>query len=208
MTDTEDLSRADQTRARLLDAAVVAFAERGFHGSTTRDITSIAGVSTGAIYVYHRSKEELLYQISRTGHLDTLQRIRAAIASAQDPADQLIALMREFTIHHARAHTVARIINYELAALNPEHQQEIKEIRRAIEGEVRSLIERGVATGVFENSNTHMAATALLSLGIDIARWYHEGGSWSPEDIGDYYADLALRIVGGRRSSPPEPARS
>ncbi|MFI6362191.1 TetR family transcriptional regulator [Nocardia sp. NPDC050630] len=204
MTDTEDLSRADQTRARLLDAAVVAFAERGFHGSTTRDITSIAGVSTGAIYVYHRSKEELLYEISRTGHLDTLERIRTAIASAQDPAAQLIALMREFTIHHARAHTVARIINYELAALSPEHQQEIKEIRRAIEGEVRSLIQRGVATGVFENSNSHMAATALLSLGIDIARWYHEGGSWSPEDIGDYYAELALRIVGGRKSSPPE----
>ncbi|MEV4239125.1 MULTISPECIES: TetR/AcrR family transcriptional regulator [unclassified Nocardia] len=208
MTDTEDLSRADQTRARLLDAAVVAFAERGFHGSTTRDITSIAGVSTGAIYVYHRSKEELLYQISRTGHLDTLERIRAAIASAQDPADQLIALMREFTIHHARAHTVARIINYELAALSAEHQQEIKEIRRSIEGEVRSLIQRGVATGVFENSNSHMAATALLSLGIDIARWYHEGGSWSPEDIGDYYAELALRIVGGRKSSPPGRARS
>ncbi|WP_433731254.1 TetR family transcriptional regulator [Nocardia sp. CA-129566] len=208
MTDTEDLSRADQTRARLLDAAVVAFAECGFHGSTTRDITSIAGVSTGAIYVYHRSKEELLYEISRTGHLDTLERIRAAIASAQDPADQLIASMREFAIHHARTHTVARIINYELAALSPEHQQEIKETRRAIEGEVRSSIERGVATGVFENSNTHMAATALLSLGIDIARWYHEGGSWSPEDIGDYYADLALRIVGSRRSSPPGPARS
>ncbi|MGW4091492.1 TetR family transcriptional regulator [Nocardia sp. NPDC004750] len=208
MTDTEDRSRADQTRARLLDAAVVAFAERGFHGSTTRDITSIAGVSTGTIYVYHRSKEELLYQISRAGHLDTLEHVRTAIASAQDPAEQLIAVMREFTIHHARAHTVARIINYELAALSPEHQQEIKETRRAIEGEVRSLIERGAAAGVFENSNTHMAATALLSLGIDIARWYHEGGSWSPEDIGDYYADLALRIVGGRRSSPPESARS
>ncbi|WP_280244284.1 TetR/AcrR family transcriptional regulator, partial [Nocardia abscessus] len=123
MTDTEDRSRADQTRARLLDAAVAAFAERGFHGSTTRDITSIAGVSTGTIYVYHRSKEELLYQISRAGHLDTLERVRAAIASAQDPAGQLLAVMKEFTIHHARAHTVARIINYELAALSPEHQQ-------------------------------------------------------------------------------------
>jgi AcrR family transcriptional regulator len=208
VTDTEDRSRADQTRARLLDAAVVAFAERGFHGSTTRDITSIAGVSTGAIYVYHRSKEELLYQISRAGHLDTLERVRTAIASAQDPAEQLIAVMREFTIHHARAHTVARIINYELAALSPEHQQEIKQTRRAIEGEVRSLIERGAAAGVFENSNIHMAATALLSLGIDIARWYHEGGSWSPEDIGDYYADLALRIVGCRRPSHPDSARS
>ncbi|WP_280301941.1 hypothetical protein [Nocardia abscessus] len=59
--------------------------------------------------MYYRSEEELLYQISRAGHLDTLERVRTAIASAQDPAGQLLAVMKEFTIHHARAHTVARI---------------------------------------------------------------------------------------------------
>ncbi|MEV0032443.1 TetR family transcriptional regulator [Nocardia sp. NPDC050793] len=199
MTGSEDRSRADETRARLLEAAVVAFAERGFHGSTTRDITSIAGLSTAAIYVHHRSKEELLYQVSRAGHQDTLDRIQAAIASADDPVEQLVAVMREFSIHHARAHTVARVINYELAALSPEHQREIGAIRRVIDREVRGLIERGVAAGVFDNPNPRMAAIALLSLGIDLARWYRDDGPWSPEEIGDYYVDLGLRIVGARK---------
>lgn len=192
-------SRADDTRARLLDAAVVAFAERGFHGSTTRDITSIAGLSTAAIYVHHRSKEELLYEVSRTGHHNTLKRIKSAVASADDPVDQLIAAVRAFTVFHARAHTVARVINYELAALSPEHQGEIKAIRHLIDAEMRQLIERGVAAGVFDNPNPHMAAVALLSLGIDLARWYREDGSLSPEEIGDYYVDLALRIVGASK---------
>ncbi|MFI9404305.1 TetR family transcriptional regulator [Nocardia sp. NPDC052316] len=198
MVESADRSRADETRARLLDAAVVAFAERGFHGSTTRDITSIAGLSTAAIYVHHRSKEELLYQISRAGHLDTLARIRAALASSTHPREQLIALVRDFAIHHARAHTVARIINYELAALSPDHQREIKDIRRIIDAEVRTLIERGVAEGCFDNPNPHMAAVAILSLGIDLARWYRDDGAWTPEDLGDYYVDLALRMVGAR----------
>ncbi|CAM4407040.1 TetR/AcrR family transcriptional regulator [Nocardia ninae] len=198
MVESEDRSRADETRARLLDAAVVAFAERGFHGSTTRDITSIAGLSTAAIYVHHRSKEELLYQISRTGHLDTLARIKAALASSTNPREQLIALVRDFAIHHARAHTVARIINYELAALSPEHQREIKDIRHIIDAEVRTLIENGVAEGFFDNPNPHMAAVAILSLGIDLARWYRDDGAWTPEDLGDYYVDLALRMVGAR----------
>lgn len=196
MADDEDRSRADETRARLADAAVTAFAERGFHGSTTRDITSIAGLSPAAIYVYHRSKEELLYRISLAGHLDSLARIRSAIASEPDPARQLAALMREFAAYHAREHTEARVINYELAALSPDHLREIKIVRHRIEDEVRDLIERGVAAGVFTVSRPRMAATALLSLGIDIARWYHDGGSWSPADVGEYYADIALRIVG------------
>ncbi|WP_433566195.1 TetR family transcriptional regulator [Nocardia sp. CA-151230] len=199
MTESEDRSRADETRARLLDAAVAAFAERGFHGSTTRDITSIAGLSTAAIYVHHRSKEELLYQVSRTGHLDTLERMRESVAASEEPVEQLVAVIREFAIHHARAHTVARVINYELAALSPEHQREIKEIRHVIDTEMRQLIERGVDAGVFDNPNPRMAAVALLSLGIDLARWYREGGPLSPEEIGEYYVDLALRIVGARK---------
>ncbi|MET8426952.1 TetR/AcrR family transcriptional regulator [Nocardia sp. NPDC004860] len=199
MTESEDRSRADETRARLLDAAVAAFAERGFHGATTRDITSIAGLSTAAIYVHHRSKEELLYQVSHTGHLDTLERMREAVAASDDPVEQLVAVMRQFAIHHARAHTVARVINYELAALSPEHQREIKQIRHVIDTEMRQLIERGVDAGVFDNPNPRMAAVALLSLGIDLARWYREGGPLSPEEIGDYYVDLALRIVGARK---------
>ncbi|MGV9661808.1 TetR family transcriptional regulator [Nocardia niigatensis] len=199
MTESEDRSRADETRARLLDAAVAAFSERGFHGSTTRDITSIAGLSTAAIYVHHRSKEELLYQVSRSGHLNTLERMREAVAASDDPVEQLIAVMREFAIHHARGHTVARVINYELSALSPEHQREIKDIRHIIDTEMRQLIERGVTAGVFDNPNPRMAAVALLSLGIDLARWYREGGPLSPEEIGDYYVDLALRIVGARK---------
>ncbi|MEV6279832.1 TetR/AcrR family transcriptional regulator [Nocardia sp. NPDC051832] len=199
MTESGDRLRADETRARLLDAAVLAFAERGFHGATTRDITSIAGLSAAAIYVHHRSKEELLYQISRTGHLDTLHCVQTAIASSDNPTEQLIALVRDFVIHHARAHTVARVINYELAALSPEHQREIKDLRHTIDAEVRTLIEHGVAQGCFDNPNPQMAAVAVLSLGIDIARWYRDDGAWQPEDLGDHYVDLALRIVGARR---------
>ncbi|MFD7843680.1 TetR family transcriptional regulator [Nocardia sp. NPDC059764] len=199
MTGSEDRSRADETRARLLDAAIVAFAERGFHGSTTRDITSIAGLSTAAIYVHHRSKEELLYQVSRAGHENTLARLRDALSSSGDPVEQLVAVMRDFAIDHARGHTGARVVNYELAALSPEHQREIKDVRRVIDTEMRQLIERGVAAGVFDNPNPRMAAVALLSLGIDLARWYRDDGPLSPEEIGDYYVDLALRIVGARR---------
>ena len=198
MTSTADRSRADGTRARLLEAAVAAFAERGFHGTTTRDIASAAGMSPAAVYVHHKSKEELLHLISRTGHERTLDLVRTAIASESDPAGQLAAVVRTFAVHHARAHTSARIVNYELAALSDDALSEIKQLRRAITGEIRALVERGVQVGAFDTPNPSMAATALLSLGIDIARWYRDEGAWSPEEIGDFYADLALRMVGGR----------
>jgi len=196
MTETTDLPRAAATRARLLDAAVRAFAERGFHGTTTRDIAAAAGMSPAALYVHHRSKEELLYLISRSGHERTLALVRDGVAGSEDPTVQLVTVVRQFAIDHARAHTGARIVNYELAALSPEHFEEIRQIRQSIDHEVRRLVESGVAMGVFHVRDAGMAALAVLSLGIDIARWYRDEGTWTPEDIGDHYAELALRIVG------------
>ena len=196
---TSDLSRADTTRARLLDAAITAFAEKGFHATTTRDIAAAAGMSPAVLYVHHRSKEELLYLISRTGHEHTLALMRAGVASSDAPTEQLRRVVHDFAVDHARAHTGARVVNYELAALSPEHLREIREIRQQIDQELRQVVEAGVAAGDFDTPDPRMAAVALLSLGIDIARWYRDEGSWTPEDIADHYADLALRIVGARR---------
>lgn len=191
----EVLRASGAARARLVAAAVDAFAGKGFHGTTTRDIASAAGMSPAALYVHYRSKEEMLYGISREGHDRTLALVRDGIASSDDPREQLTATVRAFVVHHAQGHTRARIVNYELAALSPEHLREITEIRRQIEAEVRAVVERGVATGAFATDNPRMTALALLSLGIDVARWYRDEGEWTPEQIADHYCELALRLV-------------
>jgi AcrR family transcriptional regulator len=198
VADGAERSRADATRARLLDAAVSAFAERGFHGTTTRDIAAAAGLSPAALYVHHRSKEELLYLISRSGHEHVLSVVREGVSSSADPATALRRVVHDFVVTHARDHTRTRVVNYELAALSPAHLAEIREIRHQIEQAIRQLVEAGVRAGVFETPDPRMAAAALLSLGVDVGRWYRDGGDLVPEYIAARYAEMALRIVGAR----------
>jgi len=187
---------AEDARSRLLAAAVAAFAARGFHGTTTRDIAAAAGMSPAALYVHHRSKEELLHQISRSGHEATLALVEEAVASSAHPVEQLARLVEDFVRHHAVSHTSARIVNYELAALSEPHLAEITELRHRIDAVVRELVERGVAAGDFTTPDPVMTASALLSMGIDVARWYRDEGSWSPDDVAAHYRELALRMVG------------
>lgn len=52
--------KAEETRERILDAALKLFRERGFDETTMRDIAASARVATGAAYYYFRSKEELV----------------------------------------------------------------------------------------------------------------------------------------------------
>lgn len=200
MSQVEEIRQAPEPAggARLLSAAVESFAARGFHGTSTRDIAAAAGMSPAALYVHHRSKEELLHRISRAGHDRTLALVREALATSAEPREQLLAVVHAFVVHHAEDHTGARVVNYELAALSPEHLADIAATRRQIEQELRDLVERGVAAGVFRTGDAHMTALALLSLGIDVARWYRDEGAWTPEQIAAHYCELALRMVDAR----------
>jgi AcrR family transcriptional regulator len=53
-------AKAEETRDRILDAALRLFRERGFEQTTMRDVAAEAGVATGAAYYYYRSKEDLV----------------------------------------------------------------------------------------------------------------------------------------------------
>jgi hypothetical protein len=76
---------------------------------------------------------------------------------------------------------------------------EIAGIRHAIEQEIKQIVGSGVASGAFHTSNPRMTAVALLSLGVDVARWYRDEGEWNPEEIADYHCEVALRIVAADR---------
>lgn len=195
MTQTVGQGRGAAARSRLLDAALEAFAARGFHGTGTRDIAQGAGMSPAAVYVHHRSKEDLLFALSEAAHRDVQAVVIAADDTSATPAARLRAVVREYTAWHARWHTQARVAQYEMGSLSTEHRAEIARVRHAIDDRVRSIIDTGVADGSFAVDCPRLATVAVLSLGIDVARWYRDDGTWAPDEIGEHYGALALGLV-------------
>ncbi|MGI5531654.1 TetR/AcrR family transcriptional regulator [Streptomyces syringium] len=181
---------------RLVTAAVQAFAERGYHATTTRDIAGRAGMSPAALYIHYKTKEELLYQISGVGHRLALDILRRAREGGGSPAERLAEAVRSFVRWHAEHHTTARVVQYELGALGEEHHEEIVELRRASDAAVRAVIEDGVATGDFDVPDVRGTTLAVLSLCIDVARWFNADGKRTPDEVGELYAGLVLRMVG------------
>lgn len=192
---TENPSRAERTRQRLLRAAVEAFAERGFHGTSTRDLAAAAGMSPAAVYVHYPSKEDLLFQLSLIGHERTLAVLDDADDPTALPGPRLHSLIHAFVRYHAESHTWARVVNYELDALTPEHQGRIRELRRAITRRLRAAVDAGVVSGDFATGDPATVTLALESLSIDIGRWYSGDRGPDPESLADSYAALALRMV-------------
>ncbi|WMI60043.1 TetR/AcrR family transcriptional regulator [Streptomyces rochei] len=183
---------------RLLVAAVEAFAERGYHATTTRDIAG--GMSPAALYIHYKTKEELLHRISRIGHERAVSILRAAAQGEGSATERLADAVSSFVRWHAGRRTTARVVQYELDALGPEAREEILALRRQCDAAVRGIIEDGVATGEFDVPDVKGTTLAVLSLCIDVARWFNVKGPRTPDEVGALYADLVLRMVGAGTS--------
>lgn len=182
-------------RERLLDAAVEAFAEHGFAGTTTRDIASRAQMSPAAVYVHHATKEELLFSLSERGHRESLQVIESADDPSAPALDRVRQIVRAFSHWHADNSRVGRIVQYEFGALTPEHRAEIAGYRRRIEKRMQDALVAGVDEGVLDVTDVKGTALAVLSLSIDLVRWFEPGGRVTADDLADLHADLAVRMV-------------
>jgi AcrR family transcriptional regulator len=188
-----DSQRGEVARS-LLTSGVRCFASSGFHATTTRDITAAVGLSPGALYVHFPSKEHLLFEIIWTGHVRSLEILTEAEVG-ENAVSYLRSLVARFVAWHAHHHVAGRVSQYELAALTPGHYAEILQLRRQSTDIFRQAVNRGIDEGTFTAVDVHRVVRAILSLGVDLVRWYRTGGADSPEQLGEFYADLALGMV-------------
>lgn len=73
----------DDKHRRILDAALVTFAARGYHGTTVPEVADAAGVGTGTLYRYFEHKEALVNEVYR----DAKQKLRDALLDNSVPVD-------------------------------------------------------------------------------------------------------------------------
>ena len=91
--------KSEETRRRILDAALATFCERGFEQSTMREVAAAAGVATGAAYYYFDSKEALVmafYERSQQEWQPALERMLAQNRTLEERLRGLIAAKLEY----------------------------------------------------------------------------------------------------------------
>lgn len=186
---------------RLVIAAVEAFAERGYYATTTRDISTAAGMSPAAMYVHYASKEDILFAATRIAHEAAQAIVERPRLASESAAERMRGIVRDFTRWHAEGAPLARVAQYQLDALSVEHHAVIAALRRRTESLMRAEVLAGVKAGEFHPPDVAAAARAILSMGIDVARWFRPDGRMTAGDLADQYAELALRMLGALPSA-------
>jgi AcrR family transcriptional regulator len=186
-------------REALLEAALEAFGERGFHGTSMRQIAAAAEVGLGNIYNYFGSKSEILLEVLRRASAAQMAAVDEALEAlgGADVRTRFLAAVAAFVGFEFEHLTECFVANSELRYLDSTQRAQIVEQRDAQQAVFEDLVEEGVELGVFRTSRPKQACLAFLTMCAGVTIWYRPDGPRTPEELSDSWARYALATVEG-----------
>lgn len=180
---------------RFMIAAIRAFAQRGYHATTTREIAALSESSATGMYTYFSTKEDLFFRIASITHRHIVQQLQDAVAADSHPVEQMRRLVEVSVLYHAEEQLVAYVVNSNFRYLDDMRRKEIIAMRRSVSALVRDVLERGTESGDFVVDDVQGTTIAILRM-VDVASWYNADGPKSPADLAEVYVRLIMRMLG------------
>lgn len=190
-------SLALDKREAILKAATQVFARRGYFQSQVADVARAAGVAAGTVYLYFRSKDDLLVTIFERTMRDTLAEGTAAMAGVTDSRERLRRIARLHLDRMGRDRDLAVVFQVELRQSTKFMERFSATYLREYLGLIRDTIAEGQASGVFRRGvNPTIAAKALFGALDEMAtNWILSRRRYSLAAQADEVVDLFLNGV-------------
>ncbi|HZD53798.1 MAG TPA: TetR/AcrR family transcriptional regulator [Woeseiaceae bacterium] len=165
MKPASDNPRYRHQRLEAIRAAAAVFAEKGFHGASTRDIAERLGIKQGSLYYYFSSKEEALGEVCLYGVEEYVRRMERIAASDQPFEAKLVATLSSHLSSYRERNEALKVYNDERLYLPEERRTVLKErgsrYRQLLEG----IFEEGIRQRVIRDSiDCHFAAQAVIGI--------------------------------------------
>lgn len=164
-------TRFELQKGRMLRAAARCFNEKGYSGTSLKDVANILGLTDAALYYYVKNKEELVYLCYvRAGDVGR-ESMDRAIREGRDGLD----IVRRYLRYHLDVMTGERgpiAIMSEIPSLKPEHRDSVLEISRAHSARFESILQRGIEDGSIAPCNVRMTGNAIMGALNWVPKWF------------------------------------
>jgi len=189
-------------REALLRAAIDTFAARGFFNAQVADIARAAGVAAGTVYLYFRSKDDLLISIFEMVMKEAITAGRDTIERLDDPIAQLRAIARLHLDRMGRDRALAIVFQVELRQSTKFMERFSAGHLREYLGIIRDIVARGQSRGTFRAElNPTLAAKLLFGMLDELAtNWILSRRKYSLVSEANAVVELFVRGVGVERA--------
>jgi len=155
----------EEQRNLAIRAAASVFAEKGFHGSSTRDIAERMGIKQGSLYYYFKSKEDALGAVCLYGMETYVSRMEAIAASDQPFEARLLSTVVSHLTGYRERDEALKVHNDERLYLPEEKRSSLKKLGSRYRQMLEDIFRQGVEDGaVRADIDCHFAAQAGMAL--------------------------------------------
>jgi len=158
-----DGKKYQQQRLAAIKAAATVFAEKGFHGASTKDIAAQLGIKQGSLYYYFKSKEEALGEVCLFGIEDYVQHMEDIAANDQPFEAKLLAVFTSHLTSYRERNEALIVHNHERLYLPREKRTRLKELGSHYRQLLEGIFEQAIADGALRASlDPHFAAQSVI----------------------------------------------
>ena len=183
-------SRFDQQRDRVLRAAAHCFNQKGYSGTSLKDVANILGLTDPALYYYVRSKEELVYQCYvRAAELGR-DAMEQAVVDGKDGFEQAQLYLR-YHIEIMVGEKGPMAIMSEIPSLEAEHRDEVLKLSRKHSAGFEAILERGISDGSIAACDVRMTGNAIMGSINWIPKWFHGDDALAQRLVDEFPAILS-----------------
>ena len=181
-------------RDAILRAAIDVFAERGYFNAQVADVARAAGVAAGTVYLYFRSKDDLLISIFERSMRAALTEVRAAGADRRDPYERLRRFARLHLGRLGRDRNLAVVFQVELRQSTKFMERFSASLLRDYLGLIREAIADGQREGLFRGDVKATVAAKMLFGALDemATNWILSRRRYSLEADAEAVVDLFI----------------
>ena len=190
------------TLGKFVRTAAELFSKQGYASTSTRSLSALIGMEKATLYYHVKSKEDLLYLITKSS-VETLQEeVKQAVEGITCPLEHLAMLIRAHCMSLLRDQTQHATALAEVRALSPERLAEIVNIRKTYQAGIRRIIEAGQKNGsIRADVEPRYLASMLRGLLDRTVEWYQKNGSFGAIEFADCFCDIYL--FGAQKASAP-----
>lgn len=195
------MSARGATKVAIYDAALDAFAERGYLGASLRDIAQRVGLEVASLYNHYDSKEALLFEIimiTSQELCDYLEEVRAG--AGDHPREALKTMLRGYTLFETTHPRQSFVGTVELRALTPEHRAEAMAMRDRVEGMFKTLVAECSQAGYLpKDLPPTVGAYQVIAMATGVSAWFDPDGPLTGEEIADRTVELFANGLHSRK---------
>jgi TetR/AcrR family fatty acid metabolism transcriptional regulator len=182
---------------QIVDAAIRVFARKGYWSSRVSDIAREAGIAAGTIYLYFKTKEDILITVFREKMAEFVSALWRAIAEEPDPVAKvrrLVSMHFEILERHPE---MAEVVQVELRQGQKFFRGPATHEIAAYFALIASVLEEGVAAGQFRRDLPVKLATKMLFGAMDqmATSWVLGKRGYRLADTAPAVADLFLQGI-------------